>query len=171
MDSIYYPLVRKELNLSPIPQDIYDSAPFGHSRVWDQQSEKAGYHSYKTDTIFSDDVVRDELNEKVRASAIIGESTLGNSNGAKFDLTQNYLKYAQDSGLAKVFPGHQVMSLSYDGTHYHVDVNMLHPDGTALHSSTLTCEYLFLAAGSIGTSELLVRAKSLNEIPNLNDAV
>jgi len=171
MDSVYYPLVRKELNLAPIAQDIYDSAPFGHSRVWDQQSRKAGYHPYKTDTIFSDDVVRDELDGKVRASAIIGESTLGNSNGAKFDLTQNYLKYAQDSGLAKVFPGQQVKGLSYDGTHYHVDVDTLHPDGTVLHSRTLTCEYLFLAAGSIGTSELLVKAKSLGEIPDLNDAI
>ena len=31
----------------------------------------------------------------------------GNSNGAKFDLNQNYLKYAQDSGRSAVFAGHR----------------------------------------------------------------
>lgn len=171
MDKKYYPLVRKMLNLNSMPEDIYKSSPFGHSRVWDKQSAKAGYKSSPVDSVFNWDVIRDELNGKVRKSAIVGESDLGNSNGAKFDLTQNYLKYAQDSGLARVYPCHRVHNISYDGTHYLVDVFKLNPQGDILDRYTLTCDYLLLAAGSVGSSELLVKAKAFKLLPALNEHV
>lgn len=171
MDKKYYPLVRKMLNLNSMPKEIYQSSPFGHSRIWDQQVAKAGYKSYPVDSVFNWDVIQDELDDKVRKSAIVAESDLGNSNGAKFDLTQNYLKYAQDSGLATVYPGHQIQNISYDGTHYLVDVIKLNPQGDILDRYTLTCEYLFLAAGSVGSSELLVKAKALRLLPALNEHV
>ena len=171
MNDKYYPLVRKMLNLNSIPNDIYQSKPFGHSRTWDNQSKQAGYTPYPIDSIFNWDVIRDELKDKTRKSATIGESNLGNSNGAKFDLTQNYLKYAQQSNLAKVFPGHEVQSISHNGKHYVVAVKKISPEGKALKSYTLTCENLFLAAGSIGTSELLVKAKALKALPALNKEV
>lgn len=107
----------------------------------------------------------------MRKSAIVGESDLGNSNGAKFDLTQNYLKYAQDIGLARVYPCHQVQNISYDGTHYLVDVFKLNPQGNILDRYTLTCDYLLLAAGSVGSSELLVKAKAFKLLPALNEHV
>lgn len=171
MNDKYYPLVRQMLNLNSMPDDIYQSKPFGHSRIWDEQSKKAGYQPYPIDSIFNWDVVRDELNGKVRKSATIGESNLGNSNGAKFDLTQNYLKYAQESNLTKVYPGHEVQSISHDGKQYVVDVKKIDPTGKVLKSYSLTCESLFLAAGSIGTSELLVKAKKLNKLAELNNYV
>ncbi len=171
MNSTYFPLVRKMLNLKTIPDDIYKSSPFGHSRVWDEQSTKAGYKPYKIETIFNLDVIREELSCKSRASATIGESTLGNSNGAKFDLTQNYLKYAEDSGLTEVYTGQQVEHISFQGNKYNVKVKKLDPEGKVLDTYTLTCDYLFLAAGSIGTSELLVKAKALNKIPGLNEHI
>lgn len=171
MNSKYYPLVRKMLNLNAMPEDIYKSSPFGHSRIWDEQSAKAGYKSYPVDSVFNWDVIRDELNCKTRASAIIGESNLGNSNGAKFDLTQNYLKYAQASGLATIYPGQEVQRISHNGKNYLVEVTKLNPEGDILDRYTLTCDYLFLAAGSVGSSELLVKAKALKLLPALNEQV
>lgn len=171
MNSKYYPLVRKMLNLNTMPEDIYKSSPFGHSRIWDEQSAKAGYKSYPVDSVFNWEVIRDELNCKTRKSAIIGESNLGNSNGAKFDLTQNYLKCAQASGLATIYPGQEVQRISYNGKYYLVEVIKLNPEGDVLDRYTLTCDYLFLAAGSVGSSELLVKAKALNLLPALNEQV
>lgn len=171
MNDVHYPEVRRMLELDSMPKDIYDSKPFGHSQIWDQQAAKAGYKSYPVDSVFRWDVIRKELKKTVRPSVTVAESNLGNSNGAKLDMNQSYLKYAQMDGSAKVYPGHEVQRISHNGQCYAVEVTKLSPEGDILDRYTLTCDYLFLAAGSIGTSELLVKSKALRLLPNLNEHV
>ena len=45
MHGLYYPKVRKMLRLSPMPDDIYHSTAFTHSRAWDKQVHMAGWLS------------------------------------------------------------------------------------------------------------------------------
>ncbi|WP_343589225.1 hypothetical protein [Paracidovorax wautersii] len=61
MHALYYPRVRQMLRLSPMPADIYNSAPFGHSRRWDASARRAGYAPRPVDGIWNWDVVRAEL--------------------------------------------------------------------------------------------------------------
>jgi cholesterol oxidase len=172
MDQVYYPRARQMLNVSAMPADVYNAAPFGHSRVWDQQVATAGYSSFPIDSIFQWDTVRAEINGDVRQSATIGESNTGNSNGAKYDLNQNYLKLAQATGNLDIYQGQQVLAISQDDKgRYLVDVSKIDPFGNELDRYTLACEYLFLAAGSIGTSELLVRARAKGDLAALNEHV
>ncbi|MBF6223952.1 GMC family oxidoreductase [Nocardia abscessus] len=172
MERVYYPRVREMLRLSPMPADIYNSSPFTHSRAWDDQVRKAGYQPQANDSIFNWDILRGELAGATRASATAARSNLGNSNGAKFDLNQNYLAYAQDTGRCGVFPGHRVDAIAQEsGGRYTVTVAKLSPIGDVLGTRTLTCDRLFLGAGSIGTSELLVRAQATGALPNLNEHV
>ncbi|MGW4530094.1 GMC oxidoreductase [Nocardia sp. NPDC004340] len=172
LDSVYYPRVRQMLRLSPMPQDVYDSGPFAHSRVWDQQVRAAGYTPEANDSIFNWDVVRAELAGNSRASATAARSNLGNSNGAKFDLNQNYLRYAEGTGRTGIFPGHRVDTIGQDANgKYVVTVSKLAPTGQVLRTRTLTCDKLFLGAGSVGTSELLVRAQATGALRNLNEHV
>ncbi|MFR9752675.1 GMC oxidoreductase [Nocardia sp. 004] len=172
MERVYYPRVREMLRLSPMPADIYRSVPFTHARAWDEQVRKAGYQPRANDSIFNWDIVRAELDGTVRPSATVGRSSLGNSNGAKFDLNQNYLKYAQNTGLCAIFPGHRVEAIAKEaGDRYAVTVTKLSPTGTELSTRTLTCDRLFLGAGSIGTSELLVRAQATGTLPRLNEHI
>lgn len=171
MNRTYYPRVRTMLNLSSMPNDVYNAGPFGHSRVWDQQAIKAGFTPSRIDSIFNWDVVRNELNGRTRASAIVGESNLGNSNGAKFDLNQNYLKYAEATGKATIYPGHEVTDVTFDGTRYVLTTIKYQPDGTVIDRYQVTCDYLFLAAGSVGSSQLMVRARDRGTLPNLNEFV
>lgn len=171
MDAIYYPRVRAMLALSTMPRDIYHSEPFGHSQLWDQQVASAGYNPDPVESIFDWNVVRDELNGLTRPSATIGMSNLGNSNGAKFDLNRNYLRKAEDTGYASVYPNQQVNDIERTGDGYRVYIAKLSPTGSVIDSYAITCDYLFLAAGSIGTSELLVKAKTKGTIPGLNAEV
>ncbi|WP_058853476.1 GMC oxidoreductase [Nocardia jinanensis] len=172
LDRVYYPRVRGKLRLDPMPGDIYHSAPFTHSRAWDDQVRRAGYRPVPNDSIFTWDVLRGELSGAVRASAIAGRSNLGNSNGAKFDLNQNYLKEAEATGRAKVYPGHRVDTIAQEaGGRFVVTVTQLHPTGAVRGKRTLTCDKLFLGAGSVGTSELLVRARETGALPELNEHV
>ncbi|MEV6772535.1 GMC oxidoreductase [Nocardia sp. NPDC051030] len=172
LDRVYYPRVREMLRLSPMPADVYNSQPFTHSRMWDQQVRAAGYEPLPNDSIFNWDVVRAELAGNSRASATASRSNLGNSNGAKFDLNQNYLRYAEATGRTGIFPGHRVDAIGQDGTgKYVVTVTKLAPTGQVLNTRTLTCNRLFLGAGSVGTSELLVRAQATGTLSRLNGAV
>lgn len=171
MNNVYYPRVRAMLNLSSMPDDVYNSGPFGHSRVWDQQSEKAGYDVARIDSIFNWNVVRNELNRRSRCSATIGESNLGNSNGAKFDLNQNYLKQAEATGKAAIYPGHEVTRITFDGSRYSLATIKYSPDGTITDRYQLSCDYLFMAAGSIGSSQLMVSSRDRGDLTNLNEYV
>ncbi|MGW9159345.1 GMC oxidoreductase [Microbacterium sp. NPDC055665] len=172
MHEIYYPRARAMLNASPMPDDVYQSKPFGHSRVWDEQARAAGYEPHQIDSIFDWDVVRAELKGKSRASAIVGESNHGNANAAKYDLTQNYLPRAMDTGHVSLHHGHVVDAIGReDSGRYWVDVRVIDPTGAVRQTRRLTCDRLFLGAGSIGTSELLVKAKAMNTLPHLSSTV
>lgn len=171
MDRVFYPRVRKMLRLSPMPADIYNSAPFGHSRSWDSRTRRAGYTLQPVDGIWNWDVVRAELRGQSRASCTVARSNLGNSNGAKFDLNQNYLLQARATGKAQVYAGQVVKNIYADGGRYVVDIQKISPEGLELGRYTITADLLFLAAGSIGTSELLVRSRALGHLPMLNEHV
>ena len=171
MDAVYYPRVRRMLNLSSMPDDVYQSRPFGHSRAWDEHVRMAGYTPSKIDSLFNWSIIRKELAGRVRRSATIGLSNHGNSNGAKYDLNQNYLRQAEATGLAKVYAGQNVQSIGWDGNRYVVEVISRSVTGEQLDRSTLTCDRLFLAAGSLGTSELLVKARAQGSLSNLNEHV
>ncbi|WP_228831388.1 GMC oxidoreductase [Nocardia elegans] len=172
MHDTYYPRVRRMLRISTMPGDIYNSPAFAHARAWDIKARRAGVEPMPVGSTFNWDMVRAELQGRSRPSATIGYSTMGNSNGAKFDLNQNYLKYAESTGRARVFPGHRVdwIGMEPDGR-YTVAVTKLAPTGTVLRTRTLTCDRLFLCAGSIGTSELLVRARATATLPELNEYI
>ncbi|OKH49272.1 hypothetical protein NIES2101_21405 [Calothrix sp. HK-06] len=54
---------------------------------------------------------------------------------------------------------------------FKVVCNQINEQGTVVIQKTFTCRYLFLAAGSIGTTELLLRAKYKGKLRRLNDNV
>ncbi|WP_426625964.1 GMC oxidoreductase [Leifsonia sp. McL0607] len=172
MHEVYYPRARAHLNASPMPDDVYRSKPFGHSRVWDDQARRAGYEPQPLDSIFDWDVVRAELSGRSRPSAIIGESNLGNSNAAKYDLTRNVLPAALGTGHVTLHHSHVVDAIGREPSgRYWVEVREITANGSLVRSRRITCDQLFLGAGSIGTSELLVKAKALGTLPSLSSAV
>jgi cholesterol oxidase len=172
LHNVYYPRVREMLHLAPMPDDIYQSAPFRHSRVWDEQCRAAGFTPDPVDGIWNWDVIRAEMDWRARRSATVGESNFGNSNGAKFDLNQNYLKRAEATGKVTICPGQLVTAISQvSKRRFAVDVTALTPTGEVISARVLTCDQLYLAAGSIGSSELLMRARATGGLPNLHEAV
>lgn len=171
MNTVYYPRVRRMLNLSAMPEDVYQSNPFGHSRAWDTHVRQAGYTPTRVDSIFNWEVIRAELAGRSKKSATVGLSNHGNSNGAKFDLNQNYLKQAQATGKVSIHSGLEVLAIGWEGGRYVVDVMVRKVTGEQIDRYTLSCDRLFLAAGSVGTSELLVKAQAQGTLRNLNEHI
>lgn len=172
MHRTWYPKARAMLKASPMPRDVYRSAPFGHSRRWDAHVRRAGFTPQPLDGIWDWDVVRDELAWRSRRSATIGESNYGNANGAKYDLTLNYLPQAGATGKVTVHHWHVVDRIGQDDRgRYTVDLRVVDPTGETLETKTVTCDRLVLGAGSVGTSELLVRARHEGTLKHLDDSV
>lgn len=172
MASTWYPAARRMLRPSPMPDDVYAAPAFAHSRTWDDHARRAGFDPQRVDGTWNWSVVRDEMTGRSRPSATVGQSTFGNSNGAKQDLTQNYLPQAEATGRALIAHSHEVAAIGTDtGGRYRVEVRRLDPEGNVLESRTLTADRLVLGAGSIGTTELLLRARDTGALPNLNEFV
>lgn len=172
MHNEWYPKARQMLKASPMPEDIYNSSWFGHSRRWDANARKGGYTTQPLDGIWDWNVVRAEIQGRSRKSASVGESNYGNANGAKYDLTLNYLPQAEATGKVKIHHGHVVERIGRNAAgKYTVSIRVISPAGDTLQLKTVTCDRLVLGAGSIGTSELLVRAKAEGTLPQLDDSV
>ena len=183
MSSTWYPKALAGLHGSTMPDDLYQGRygtlgsrmtdPFGHCRVWDRLFTKGGYTTEKTNSNFAWNVVRDELDGKSRPSSIVGETNFGNSNGAKFDLTQGYLRDAEATGKVTIHPRHVVTAVGQqaDGK-YWVRFDLITPFGEiSQRNVTVTCDRLVLGAGSMGTTELLLRARHDGTLKNLNEHV
>jgi len=165
---VWYPKVRAMLQVSTMPDDVYNSAPFTHSRVWDAHMRKVGYSPGKLDSIWDWDVVHRELAGTVRPSAIAGETDFACSDGAKKSLTRNYLPAALATGKVQLRALTEVVALGRNAAgKYTVDVHRLGTDGSVLGTDTLTCAKLFVCAGTLNTNRLLVKARETGTLPNL----
>jgi cholesterol oxidase len=136
-----------------------------------EQATKAGLSVLKPDMAFDWNIVREEIAGKRVPSVIAGEVYYGTNSGAKSSLDQNYLPKAEQTGHVQIMPLHQVTSIEVSQRGYSVFANELNEKGQVISQKSFECRYLFLAAGSLGTSELLLRAQALRTLPNLNDAV
>lgn len=172
MAARYYPLAASMLQTSLMPEDIYRSDAYSHSREWDRQVAAAGYAPVKIPGVWDWDVMRREERFLNRRSATQGESNFGNSNGVKRGLTLNYLKAAEQTGKVRIYPGHEVLRIGRDSRgRYLIEIKKLAPTGDVLSVRVITCDRLFLAAGSIGTTDLLMRARATGTLPDLNEHI
>ena len=172
MDRVYYPRVHSIIKPAPIPEDILATDYYLSTRLFLQQAAAAGLPSRLLDIAVDWDIIRQEINGTKVASAIIGENWYGLNSGARKSLDGNYLTQAEQTGHVDILPLHIVTEISeVPGYGYQVACNQINESGEIIATKTITCRYLFLAAGSMGTSTLLVKAKATGTLPRLNDYI
>jgi cholesterol oxidase len=181
MESDYYPRVRGVIGSSEIPKDILETDFYRSTRVNLQQAERAGFNTRLVHIGVDWDVVREEIEGTKVPSAIAGQSWYGLNSGAKQSVDQNYLAMAEATGHVEILPLHQVLSIEElsshssqrgkDGPRYFVLANEIDTNGMVLRHRHFVCQHLFLAAGSIGTTKLLLKAKATGTLSRLSDEV
>ncbi|MBD2360612.1 GMC family oxidoreductase [Anabaena minutissima FACHB-250] len=172
LDRVYYPRVRSILKASPIPDDILQTEYYLASRILQEQAAKAGLNTRKIDAAIDWDIVRQEIAGKKVASIINGQVYYGTNSGAKNSLDRNYLSMAEATGNVDIRPLHIVTTIGEaERGRYRVVCNQINEQGVVLVQKSFVCRYLFLAAGSIGTTELLLRAKTNRTLHRLNNQV
>lgn len=172
MDSVYYPRVRSVVEPSPIPGDILASDFYLASRVFAEQAAFAGLGAKRLDIAIDWDVVREEIEGDKHPAAIAGEIWYGLNSGAKRSVDHNYLNRALKTGNVEIRALHRVTEIGEAGNGgYRIACERIDEQGNVLESLQFTTERLFLAAGSVGTTKLLVRAKGRQALRGLNEFV
>jgi cholesterol oxidase len=96
----------------------------------------------------------------------LGNCDIGCDVRARNTLDLNYLARAEQQG-AEVRPLHQVTTIAPDAAGYRVSFNQIGP--AALVPGAATARLVIVAAGSLGSTELLLRCRDVHQtLPNLS---
>ena len=168
----YYEHVRSMLRITTVPADIEEQPYYDYTRIFTEHAANAGLDATYVGQATDWDVVRSEIAGTVTPSAIIGEAFYGNNSGCKNSLDQNYLPMAEATGYVTIHPLHRVIDITQENSgKYALTVEQIDKVGKVIQTKKITTTYLFLAAGSVGTTELLVKTRELGSLPNLNEEV
>ena len=168
----YYDHVRQILNITTVPADIEAQPHYDYTRIFTKIVTQAGLKTIDVRQAANWDIIRAEIDGILPPSAIIGEILYGGNSGYKNSLDKNYLPMAEATGFVTIHPLHRVMDITQENSDkYVVTVEQIDETGEVLQTKEITTTYLFLAAGSIGTTALMVKARALGSLPNLNAEV
>lgn len=172
MDRVHYPRVARMLKADTAPDQLIDSPNYFASRVFGERVRKAGYGLEKIPMPIDWDYALAELRGDMKPSYTNGDCALGVNNGGKHSVDVTYLKQAEATGKVTVATHHNVTSVARaaDGR-WEVHVDRTDDSGTVLEQKVLTTRALIMAAGSVNTSKLLVRAGATGAVPDLPDGL
>lgn len=172
LDATYFPRVREIMRPAAMPDDVLEAPQYHSSRLFIRDAEAAGLNVERIPIALNWDLVRAELAGEVPPQVIKGEYLYGLNSGAKHSLDRGYLAMAEETGLVEVRPLHQAVAIAEDPEGgYRVTVERIDEHGEVLETIRMAADLLFVAAGSMNTTKLLLRAKRDGTLPNLSDAV
>ncbi|WP_329172299.1 FAD-dependent monooxygenase [Streptomyces sp. NBC_01477] len=172
MTTRWYPHARELIGCSPIPEDIYASDFYRSARSFAEQLDRAGIPYRLIDLAVDWDVVREEMAGRRVAAEVAGLNLFGVNSGAQRSVDVTLLARAEATGLAEVRPLSSVTAIRQDGVGgYAVSYEEIDERGTVLARHEVRARTLVLAAGTLGTTRLLMRARATGELPGLSDAL
>ncbi|ETK36202.1 GMC oxidoreductase [Microbispora sp. ATCC PTA-5024] len=172
MYDVYYPRANAGLGAGLVDPAWFDStACYQYGRVGRKQAQRSGFPFVFVPDVYDWDYMKQEAAGTVPRSALAGEILYGNNYGKK-SLQKTYLARAAATGRVTVSALHKVTSVApAPGGGYAVVIDQIDTGGNVTATKTVTADRVFFAAGSVGTSKLLVRLKATGALPALNDEV
>lgn len=155
----YFPRANEGVGKEDAPEDIVNSKWYKFARVGLEEGIAAGFEPVEVPNLYDFDYMRKEIAGEVPGSATDKEVIYGNNYG-KRDLTKTYLKRALATGNVTIMPQHKVVEIKekIDGN-YQLEIEQIDTLDRAVETKTFTCDKLFMGAGSLGTTELLLKSK------------
>nr|AAZ66744.1 cholesterol oxidase [Streptomyces griseus] len=168
----YFPRANSMLKVNHIDKTWFeDTEWYKFARVSREQASKAGLGTTFVPNVYDFGHMRREATGEAPKSALAGEVIYGNNHG-KQSLDKTYLAAALGTGKVTIETLHQVKAIRQqkDGG-YVLSVDQTDADGKTVGHKEIGCRHLFLGAGSLGSTELLVRARDTGALPDLNAEV
>ena len=168
----WFPMANKALGVNTVDPTWFESAKcFRYARVARDQAHQVGYKTMFVPTVYDLAYLAKEDKGQMTRSALGLEVIYGNNHG-KASLDKTYLADAVGTGLVTIYTLQEVRGISQQANgDYLLDVREINEQGRVLAEVQVSCGKLFLAAGSLGTSSLLVKARDTGTLPALNDQV
>ncbi|MGC5561329.1 GMC oxidoreductase [Streptomyces sp. FR-108] len=172
MYSVYYPRANAGLGVGTVDPTWFETAAcYQYARVGRKHAQRSGFPFVFVPDVYDWDYMEQEAAGTVPKSALAGEILYGNNYGKK-SLQKTYLASAKATGRVSISPLHKVTSVApASGGGYTVVIDQLNTTGGTTATKTVTADRVFFAAGSVGTSKLLVRLKAIGALPGLNNEV
>ncbi|MFI7127802.1 GMC oxidoreductase [Nonomuraea sp. NPDC050153] len=172
MYDTYYPRANAGLGVGLVDPAWFDTTDcYQYARVGRKHAQRSGFPFTFVPDVYDWDYMEQEAAGTATKSALAGEILYGNNHGKK-SLQKTYLAQAKATGRVTVSPLHRVTSVvPASGGAYTVTIEQLNTGGDTTATKTVTADRVFFAAGSVGTSKLLVKLKATGALPNLNGEV
>ncbi|GAA1243728.1 GMC oxidoreductase [Streptomyces sp. NBC_01474] len=172
MYATYYPRANAGLGVGTVDPAWFESAEcYQFARVGRKHAQRSGFPFVFVPDVYDWDYMKQEAAGTVPKSALAGEILYGNNYGKK-SLQKTYLAQAAATGKVSISPLHKVTSVApAPGGGYTVVIEQIDTTGTTTATKTVTADKVFFAAGSVGTSKLLVKLKATGALPALNGEV
>ncbi|MFJ8934753.1 GMC oxidoreductase [Streptomyces sp. NPDC102365] len=172
MYSVYYPRANAGLGVGTVDPTWFETATcYQYARVGRKHAQRSGFPFVFVPDVYDWDYMEREAAGTVPKSALAGEILYGNNYGKK-SLQKTYLASAKATGRVSISPLHKVTSVApASGGGYTVVIDQIDTTGGTTATKTVTADRVFFAAGSVGTSKLLVRLKATGALPGLNSEV
>ena len=173
MDSVYWPRARQNLGASPSRPTSRAGPQYKGARAWREYLAEFGKTPSPVPFAVDWDVDPRELAGTAPACHTVGEGPFGSNSGAKNSVDRNYLRWATATGNVHhhaAARGHRDPRGVRTGD-FEVRCKQIDEYGDVLATKTFTCDYLFMAAGSVYTTSLLVTARARGWLPRLRAEV
>ncbi|MFF3287470.1 GMC oxidoreductase [Streptomyces sp. NPDC003023] len=172
MYGTWFPRARRMLGVNTVDPQWFESTEwYRFARVSRKHAAAAGLRTVFVPSVYDFGYMRREEAGQAARSALAGEVIYGNNHG-KRSLDKTYLAAALGTGRVTIRTMSRVRDVRRepDGT-YVLGVDTLAPDGRVTGTSEIGCRRLFLGAGSLGTTEILLRARETGALPDLDEEV
>ncbi|OLR92335.1 GMC oxidoreductase [Actinokineospora bangkokensis] len=172
MYGTYFPRARAMLGVNEVDQAWFEECDsYQYARLSRRHAQRAGLGTAFVPSTYDFAYMQQEEAGTAPRSALGSEVIYGNNHG-KRSLDKSYLAAAVGTGKVTIAPLHEVREVERraDGT-FVLTVRRIDPEGAELEVFAVETPRLFLGAGSVGTTQLLVRARETGTLPGLGEAV
>lgn len=172
LDQTYYPRVARMLQVAAAPDALVNTENYRVHRVFRRRALAAGYGVDTVPMPIDWNYALAELRGEMKASYTNADGSLGINNGGKHTVDVTYLAQAEATGRVTVKALHLVRRIArLPNGHWRVEVDRTDVRGQILTRKIITTPTLILAAGSVNTTKLLLRAQHEDAIRDLPDRV
>lgn len=172
MYDTYFPRANAALGVNYIDPAWFEAAEcYRYARLSRSQANASGYRTAFVPNVYDFTYMAREQADTVPRSALASEVIYGNNYG-KRSLDKTYLAAAAATGRLSVTTQHVVTAVApASAGGYAVTMTQISTGGDPVAAKTVRADRVFFAAGSIGTSKLLVAMRAVGALPGLPDAV